>query len=58
MVVLIRHCILLCKIIREDSDGTSGHEERFDGSRPIVYKGRLFGILKVSFPSLFTRFLV
>jgi len=44
MVVLIRVVLVVCKIIVEYSDGTSGHGEWFEGSRWSVYKERLFGV--------------
>ena len=35
---------MLCTIMREYSDGTSEHEERFEGGRQSVYEERLLGI--------------
>ena len=43
------------KVIREDSDGTSGHDEVFDGGGQMVYHERLFGVGSISLSSLFTH---
>jgi len=34
--------LLMCKIVRKDENGTSEHEEWFEGSRETIYTQRLF----------------
>jgi len=41
---LIRVVLMLCKIMDGYLDGTSEHEEWFEGGRRSVYKQRLFGV--------------
>ena len=49
MVVLIRVMLMVCKIMVGYSDGTSEHEEWFEGGRRSVYKERLFGVGRLPF---------
>jgi hypothetical protein len=44
VVVLISVVLMVCKITVEYSEGTSEHEEWFEGGKQIVYKERLFGV--------------
>jgi len=44
VVVTIRNGGVVCKIMSWDSDGTSEHEEWFEGGRRIVYKESVVGV--------------
>jgi hypothetical protein len=44
VVVTIRVVLRVCKIISEYSDGTSKHEEWFEGDRRVVYKESVVGV--------------
>jgi hypothetical protein len=44
VVVTIRNDRVVCKIIEWDSDGTSEHEEWFEGGRRSVYKESVDGV--------------
>jgi len=58
VVVISRDLLVVCKIIAEDCDGTSKHEEWLEGGRQIATKERIVWCWRISFTSLFTCSLV
>jgi hypothetical protein len=41
---MIREVLVMCKIMKNDSDDTSTHKELSESDRQVVFKERLFGV--------------